>query len=111
MAKKMAVPFLRLRFPMLPVLPTANGIPPPHPAPTLAVATFHADAGKTILYALVIGLPVGLISGPVFASVLAKFFDLRRAIRKSTGQSGPHISPVDEITAVTAETAHRTPSL
>src|SRR5260221_1825936 len=96
---------------MLPGLPTAQGMTPPHPAPTLAVATFHADAGKTILYAVVIGLPVGLISGPVFASVAAKFLGLRRAIRKSTGQSGPHISPVDEIAAVTAETAHRTPSL
>ena len=111
MAKKMDVPILSLGLPMLAGLSIAHGMTPPHPAPTLAVATFHADAGKTILYALVIGLPVGLISGPVFASVLAKFFDLRRAIRKSTGQSGPHISPVDEIAAVTAETAHRTPSL
>ena len=111
MAKKMDVPILSLGLPMLAGLSIAHGMTPPHPAPTLAVATFHADAGKTILYALVIGLPVGLISGPVFASVLAKFFGLRRTIRKSTGQSGPHISPVDEIAAVTAETAHRTPSL
>jgi gluconate:H+ symporter, GntP family len=108
MAKKMDVPILSLGLPMLAGLSIAHGMTPPHPAPTLAVATFHADAGKTILYALVIGLPVGLISGPVFASVAAKFFGLRR---KSTGQSGPHISPVDEIAAVTAETAHRTPSL
>ncbi len=108
MAKKLEVPILSLGLPMLAGLSIAHGMTPPHPAPTLAVATFHADAGKTILYALVIGLPVGLISGPVFASVAAKFFGLRR---KSTGQSGPHISPVDEIAAVTAETAHRTPSL
>ena len=111
MAKKMDVPILSLGLPMLAGLSIAHGMTPPHPAPTLAVATFHADAGKTILYALVIGLPVGLISGPVFAAVLGRFFDLRRTIRKSTGQGGPHISPVDEITAVTAETAHRTPSL
>jgi GntP family permease len=78
-------------------------------APTLAVATFHADAGKTILYALVIGLPAGLISGPVFAAVAAKLFGLRRAIGKTTEQSGPHISPAEEIIAVAAETAHRTP--
>ena len=111
MAKKMDVPILSLGLPMLAGLSIAHGMTPPHPAPTLAVATFHADAGKTILYALVIGLPVGLISGPVFAAVLGRFFDLRRTIRKSTGQGGPHISPVDEITAVTAETAHQTPSL
>jgi GntP family gluconate:H+ symporter len=111
MAKKMDVPILSLGLPMLAGLSIAHGMTPPHPVPTLAVATFHADAGKTILNALVIGLPVGLISGPVFAAVLGRFFDLRRTIRKSTGQGGPHISPVDEITAVTAETAHQTPSL
>ena len=111
MAKKMDLPILSLGLPMLAGLSIAHGMTPPHPAPTLAVATFHADAGKTILYALVIGLPVGLISGPVFASVLAKFFGLRRAIRKPAGQSGPHLGPIDEITAVTAETAHGTPSL
>jgi GntP family gluconate:H+ symporter len=72
MAKKMDVPILSLGLPMLAGLSIAHGMTPPHPAPTLAVATFHADAGKTILYALVIGLPVGLTSGPVFASVLAK---------------------------------------
>jgi gluconate:H+ symporter, GntP family len=76
MAKKMDVPILSLGLTMLAGLSIAHGMTPPHPAPTLAVATFHADAGKTILYALVIGLPVGLISGPVFASVLAKFFGL-----------------------------------
>jgi GntP family gluconate:H+ symporter len=111
MAKKMDVPILSLGLPMLAGLSIAHGMTPPHPAPTLAVATFHADAGRTILYALIIGLPVGLISGPVFASVLTKFFGLRRAIRKSTEQSGPHVSPAEEIISVSAETGHRTPSL
>jgi GntP family gluconate:H+ symporter len=111
MAKKMDVPILSLGLPMLAGLSIAHGMTPPHPAPTLAVATFHADAGRTILYALIIGLPVGLISGPVFAAALAKFFGLRRAIRKSTEQSGSHVSPVEEIISVSAETAHRIPSL
>jgi GntP family gluconate:H+ symporter len=111
MAKKMDVPILSLGLPMLAGLSIAHGMTPPHPAPTLAVATFHADAGRTILYALIIGLPVGLISGPVFASVLTRFFGLRRAIRKSTEQSGPHVSPAEEIISVSAGTAHRTPSL
>lgn len=111
MAKKMDVPILSLGLPMLAGLSIAHGMTPPHPAPTLAVATFHADAGRTILYALIIGLPVGLISGPVFAAALAKFFGLRRAIRKSTEQSGPHVSPAEEIISVSAETAHRIPSL
>jgi gluconate:H+ symporter, GntP family len=105
-AKKMDVPVLSVGLPILAGLSIAHGMTPPHPAPTLAVAAFHADAGKTILYALLIGLPVGLISGPVFASVAAKFFGLRRTIRKTT-----EVSPAEGIIAVSAESAHRTPSL
>lgn len=103
-ARKMDAPVLSVGLPMLAGLSIAHGMTPPHPAPTLAVATFHPDAGKTILYALVIGLPAGLISGPIFASVAAKFFGLRRTIRKTADQTGPHVSPADEIIAVTAET-------
>src|SRR5215469_7025527 len=110
-AKKMDAPILSVGLPMLAGLSIAHGMTPPHPAPTLAVASFHADAGRTILYALIIGLPVGLISGPVFAAVVAKFFGIRRAIRKPTEGSGPHISPAEGITGVTAETIHRVPSL
>jgi GntP family gluconate:H+ symporter len=100
-AKKMDAPILSVGLPMLAGLSIAHGMTPPHPAPTLAVASFHADAGRTILYALIIGLPVGLISGPVFAAVVAKFFGIRRAIRKPTERSGPHISPAEGITGVT----------
>jgi GntP family gluconate:H+ symporter len=111
MAKKMEVPILSLGLPMLAGLSIAHGMTPPHPAPTLAVATFHADAGRTILYALAIGLPVGLLSGPVFASVLVKFFGLRRATANAAGTSGSASSPAEEITSVTAERVHQTPSL
>jgi len=89
MAKKMDVPILSLGLPMLAGLSIAHGMTPPHPAPTLAVATFHADAGKTILYALVIGLPVGLISGPVFASVLAKFLTSTAQSENPRSKAGP----------------------
>ena len=109
-AKKMDAPVLSVGLPMLAGLSIAHGMTPPHPAPTLAVAAFHADAGRTILYALVIGLPAGLISGPLFAGVAAKFFGLR-ATRKTVEESGPHTSPAEGIIAVTAKTAHRTPSL
>jgi GntP family gluconate:H+ symporter len=109
-AKKMDAPVLSVGLPMLAGLSIAHGMTPPHPAPTLAVATFHADAGKTILYALAIGLPAGLISGPLFAGAAAKFFGLR-ATRKTTEESEPHASPAEGIIAVTAKTAHRAPSL
>ncbi len=66
-SKRMEVPILKVGLPMLAGLSIAHGFVPPHPAPTLAVQVFHADAGKTILYGILLGLPAGLIAGPVFA--------------------------------------------
>jgi GntP family gluconate:H+ symporter len=66
-AKKVEMPILRVGLPMLAGLSIAHGLVPPHPAPTLAVETFHADPGKTILLAIIVGLPTGLFAGPIFS--------------------------------------------
>ena len=63
-SKRMNTPILRVGLPMLAGLSVAHALVPPHPAPTLAVATFHADAGKTILYAIFVGIPTGILAGP-----------------------------------------------
>ena len=34
---------------------------------------FHADAGKTIFYAIIVGLPTGLLAGPVFALLVSRW--------------------------------------
>ena len=70
-SKRMDTPILRVGLPMLAGLSVAHALVPPHPAPTLAVATFHADAGKTILYAILVGIPTGILAGPVFANFAA----------------------------------------
>ena len=70
-SKRMDTPILRVGLPMLAGLSIAHALVPPHPAPTLAVATFHADAGKTILYAILVGIPTGILAGPVFANFAA----------------------------------------
>jgi gluconate:H+ symporter, GntP family len=70
-SKRMGTPILRVGLPMLAGLSVAHALVPPHPAPTLAVATFHADAGKTILYAILVGIPTGILAGPVFANFAA----------------------------------------
>jgi GntP family gluconate:H+ symporter len=44
---------------------------PPHPAAMLAVGTFHADVGRTIFYALIVGLPTASLAGPIFAAWIA----------------------------------------
>lgn len=43
-----------------------HGLVPPHPAAMAAVGIFKADVGKTILYALIVGLPTAIISGPLY---------------------------------------------
>jgi gluconate:H+ symporter, GntP family len=68
-AQRVEMPILRVGLPMLAGLSIAHGLVPPHPAPTLAVQTFHADPGKTILLAIIVGLPTGLFAGPVFSSL------------------------------------------
>jgi GntP family gluconate:H+ symporter len=70
-SKRMDTPILRVGLPMLAGLSVAHALVPPHPAPTLAVATFHADAGKTILYAILVGIPTGILAGPIFANFAA----------------------------------------
>ena len=56
---------------MLAGLSVVHALVPPHPAAMLAVTIFHADVGRTILYALLIGIPAAAIAGPIYARVIA----------------------------------------
>ena len=73
-AGRMRAPIVAVGLPMLAGLSIAHALVPPHPAPTLAAATFHADIGRTILYGLLIGIPVGLLAGPAYALVATRLF-------------------------------------
>src|SRR2546423_11148810 len=52
---------------MLAGLCTAHALLPPHPGPLAAIGILKADAGRTILYSLLIGFPTAIVAGPVFA--------------------------------------------
>jgi GntP family gluconate:H+ symporter len=88
---------------MLAGLSIAHGLVPPHPAPTLAVQTFHADPGKTILLAILVGLPTGLFAGPIFSGLAQDWLrpagapvDIEAAeARLSESTSGTHKGPPD----------------
>ncbi|MBE1159318.1 gluconate:H+ symporter [Dyella acidiphila] len=54
-------------------LSVVHGLVPPHPAALLAVTAYHADIGKTILYALLVGLPTAIIAGPLFARWVSRY--------------------------------------
>ncbi|MGA8655115.1 MAG: gluconate:H+ symporter [Chthoniobacterales bacterium] len=72
-SKRMGEPILKVGLPMLAGLSIAHGFVPPHPGPTLAVQIFHADAGKTIFYGILVGVPAGLLAGPVFATIVSRW--------------------------------------
>lgn len=63
-------------LPMVAGLSVVHGLVPPHPAAMLAVTIFHADVGRTIFYALIIGVPTALIAGPIYAKVIAPHIQL-----------------------------------
>jgi len=72
-AKRMNESVLKVGLPLLAGLSVAHGLVPPHPGPMLAVSAFQADVGKTIILGLIVGIPTGLIAGPLFASIVTRW--------------------------------------
>ncbi len=70
-ARQTGTPLLKIGLPLVAGLSVVHGMVPPHPAAMLAVATFKADVGLTILYALLVGLPTAALAGPVYATWIA----------------------------------------
>ena len=61
-AQTTGTPLLRLGLPLVAGLSTAHGLVPPHPGPVAALALLHADAGRTLLFSLIVGLPTAIVS-------------------------------------------------
>jgi GntP family gluconate:H+ symporter len=57
-------------------LSVVHGLVPPHPAAMLAVTIYRADVGRTIFYALLIGIPTAVIAGPLYAKLIAPHIKL-----------------------------------
>ncbi len=70
-ARRTGTPLIKVGIPLVAGLSVVHGMVPPHPAAFLAVTTFGADLGRTIFYALVVGLPTAALAGPVFAAWIA----------------------------------------
>jgi Gnt-I system high-affinity gluconate transporter len=60
-------------LPMLAALSVTHGYLPPHPSPTALVKQFNADLGLTLLYGLLVSVPVILVAGPLFSLTLKKY--------------------------------------
>ena len=53
-------------------LSTTHCFLPPHPGPMFLVGAFKADLGKTLMYGLVIAIPVVIIAGPLLGRFLRR---------------------------------------
>lgn len=71
LARDTGTPFLRLGIPMVAGLSVAHGLTPPHPGPLAAIERLGADTGVTLLYALIVSVPVAIIAGPVFGRFIS----------------------------------------
>jgi gluconate:H+ symporter, GntP family len=64
--------FFWLGLPLVAGLSVSHGLVPPHPGALAAVERLNADMGKTILFALIVGLPTAIIAGPLFGSWIGR---------------------------------------
>jgi Gnt-I system high-affinity gluconate transporter len=67
------LPILYLAVPMTSALSVTHGFLPPHPAPTAIAIIYKADIGLTLLYGLMIAIPVMIIAGPLFGRIFRNF--------------------------------------
>ncbi len=71
-AASTGLPLLYVGLPMLASLSVTHGFLPPHPAPTAIAVMFNADIGKTLVYGIIIAIPVIFISGPLLSRALSR---------------------------------------
>lgn len=74
MAAEARLPLARLGLPLVVGLSVSHGFTPPHPGPMAAIAALGADTGRTLLWGVLIGLPIAFVCGPLLGSRLADRF-------------------------------------
>ena len=70
--RRTGLSLIKLGIPLVAGLSVVHGMLPPHPAAMLAVGTFKADVGRTILYGLIVGLPTAALAGPIYGAWIAR---------------------------------------
>ena len=71
-ARKAKLPLLYVAIPMAASLSTTHCFLPPHPSPVFLVRSFQADLGKTLIYGLIITIPVVIIAGPLLGKLMKR---------------------------------------
>ncbi len=76
-ARRTGKPPILTALPVMAGLSIMHGLVPPHPAAILATTVYHADVGRTILWALVVGIPAATLAGPVLEAILTQRWEKR----------------------------------
>lgn len=71
-AASTGLPLLYVGIPLIASISVTHGLLPPHPSPSAIAAMFGADVGRTLLYGIIIAIPVIILAGPFFARTLCR---------------------------------------
>lgn len=75
-ARRTGKSLVLVALPLVAGLSVDQGLVPPHPAAVMAVSIFKASMGRTIAYALLIGIPTAVLAGPLYTSLIAPHIKL-----------------------------------
>jgi gluconate:H+ symporter, GntP family len=75
-ARRTGKSLVLVALPLVAGLSAVHGLVPPHPAAMLAVTIFKANVGRTILYALLIGIPAVIVAGPIYGRLISPRIEL-----------------------------------
>ncbi|RYY56096.1 MAG: gluconate transporter [Chitinophagaceae bacterium] len=96
-SRRASLPLMYVAIPMAASLSTTHCFLPPHPSPVFLVNAFRADMGKTLVYGLMITVPVVIIAGPLLGRLLRKMIvplpEIDRSLLPATERQLPPALP------------------
>jgi Gnt-I system high-affinity gluconate transporter/Gnt-II system L-idonate transporter len=69
-ARQSNLPLMQIGIPVAAALSVTHGFLPPHPGPAAIAVLFKADAGKVLLYGIVVAIPAIILGGLVLPNFL-----------------------------------------
>jgi GntP family gluconate:H+ symporter len=70
-ARRTGSSIVLVALPLVAGLSVVHAFVPPHPAAMAAVVLYQANIGRTLGYALLVGVPAAVLAGPVYAMFIA----------------------------------------
>jgi Gnt-I system high-affinity gluconate transporter len=71
-ARETKLPLLYIAIPMAASLSVTHCFLPPHPGPVVLVNVLQADMGLTLIYGLILVIPIAVIAGPFLGKMMKK---------------------------------------